>query len=67
MADTGAKTQSSDKPNPLSVPHMTLLYPNAAPSHRPRRDEAAPYSDDTDPDTHTKKSILSNSNFKFPL
>lgn len=29
MADTGAKTQSSDKTNPLSVSEMTLLYLNA--------------------------------------
>lgn len=29
MADTRAKTQSSDKTNPLSVSEMTLLYPNA--------------------------------------
>lgn len=29
MADTGAKTQSSDKTNPPSVSGMTLLYVNA--------------------------------------
>lgn len=29
MADTGAKTQSSDKTNPLSVSEMTPLYLNA--------------------------------------
>jgi len=29
MADTGAKTQSSDKTNPLSVSEMTPLYPGA--------------------------------------
>lgn len=29
MPDTGAKTQSSDKTNPLSVSEMTLLYLSA--------------------------------------
>lgn len=32
MADTGAKTQSSDKTNPVCVSWMTLLYVNGGSS-----------------------------------